>query len=641
MVDLGRRYCDLVMKGGITSGVVFPKAIAKLATQYQFCNIGGTSAGAIAAAGAAAAEYRRATSTSAQEEMQGFRELSALPEFLSEMPAGERSRLFHLFAPEARTRRHFAVLAAMLNHGTKSGLASGVAAMVLNFWLAALAGAVPGGLLLLALDRSSGLWLLATAFAGVLLLFGAVLGASLHAGYSLVKALPEQAYGLSRGYSATTFAPGAAVPLVNFLHDFIQRVAGKGSGEPLTFGDLAGVASMKDRPAGIDLRLMTTALTLGRPYSIPFRVREFYFRRDELLKYFPAAVIEWMENHPGERSKSKQGRDATLKELGYLPLPAQDTLPVIVATRMSLSFPGLLSAVPLYRYAWEDRRSSQKASASRAESHVDGAQEAEGDHLPDDPASGRFAEEHMQRVLFSDGGICSNFPVHLFDSILPAWPTFGINLRDDLKEGDRRANLPPRGASLPPERYTIGSRGSFGDVVEFIGAIVRTMQNWRDNLQRAAPGFRDRIVTVSHTPGEGGLNLDMSAEAITDLANSGELAADELIKAFAIPAASRDDYWTYHRWVRLRSLLCVLQGGLKEVHEGVTSTGNLPAYPTLIEHSPDYVGRSYPLRVHERTAAAEALDAMSELHDLVNGTGSEFCRHSPKPGVELRIQPAL
>ena len=86
MVDLGRRYCDLVMKGGITSGVVFPKAIAKLATRYRFCNIGGTSAGAIAAAAAAAAEYRRATSPSAQEEMQGFRELSGLAEFLSEKP---------------------------------------------------------------------------------------------------------------------------------------------------------------------------------------------------------------------------------------------------------------------------------------------------------------------------------------------------------------------------------------------------------------------------------------------------------------------------------------------------------------------------------------------------------------------------
>lgn len=53
------RLCDLVMKGGITSGVVYPSAVCELARLYSFKNIGGTSAGAIAAAAAAAAEYGR------------------------------------------------------------------------------------------------------------------------------------------------------------------------------------------------------------------------------------------------------------------------------------------------------------------------------------------------------------------------------------------------------------------------------------------------------------------------------------------------------------------------------------------------------------------------------------------------------
>jgi hypothetical protein len=59
--DQGRVFCDLVMKGGITSGVVYPSAIARLAGQYRLRNIGGASAGAIAAGAAAAAEYRRQT----------------------------------------------------------------------------------------------------------------------------------------------------------------------------------------------------------------------------------------------------------------------------------------------------------------------------------------------------------------------------------------------------------------------------------------------------------------------------------------------------------------------------------------------------------------------------------------------------
>src|SRR5258705_1990102 len=51
--------CDLVMKGGITSGVIYPLAVCQLAATRRLRSVGGTSAGANAAAGAAAAEYRR------------------------------------------------------------------------------------------------------------------------------------------------------------------------------------------------------------------------------------------------------------------------------------------------------------------------------------------------------------------------------------------------------------------------------------------------------------------------------------------------------------------------------------------------------------------------------------------------------
>ena len=44
-----RPPCDLVMKGGVTSGVVYPPVIVELAEKHEFVSIGGTSAGAIAA----------------------------------------------------------------------------------------------------------------------------------------------------------------------------------------------------------------------------------------------------------------------------------------------------------------------------------------------------------------------------------------------------------------------------------------------------------------------------------------------------------------------------------------------------------------------------------------------------------------
>ena len=50
---------DLTMEGGTTSGVVYPLAVCELATSFRFRNVGGASAGAIAAALTAAAELGR------------------------------------------------------------------------------------------------------------------------------------------------------------------------------------------------------------------------------------------------------------------------------------------------------------------------------------------------------------------------------------------------------------------------------------------------------------------------------------------------------------------------------------------------------------------------------------------------------
>jgi len=101
-----RRNCDIVMKGGITSGVVYPLAIVELADEFRFHSIGGTSAGAIAAAVTAAAEYQRVTKGNAN----GFRELEKLPDFLAGTTNGEPN-LLNLFppAPPVRGLFHFAM----------------------------------------------------------------------------------------------------------------------------------------------------------------------------------------------------------------------------------------------------------------------------------------------------------------------------------------------------------------------------------------------------------------------------------------------------------------------------------------------------------------------------------------------------
>ena len=67
--------CDVIMKGGITSGMIYPGAVCELAKAYRLRSIGGASAGAIAAAAAAAAECGRATG--------GFELLDQLPHDLT------------------------------------------------------------------------------------------------------------------------------------------------------------------------------------------------------------------------------------------------------------------------------------------------------------------------------------------------------------------------------------------------------------------------------------------------------------------------------------------------------------------------------------------------------------------------------
>jgi len=125
----------MVMKGGITSGVVYLLAIVKLAERFVFKNIGGTSAGAIAAAATAAAEFTRDSG--------GFERLAQLPKFLSEeAPDGSGSNLLAFFQPQHSTARLFRLCVAGLGGGGKA-FVSICARLLSEFWPAILLGAVP------------------------------------------------------------------------------------------------------------------------------------------------------------------------------------------------------------------------------------------------------------------------------------------------------------------------------------------------------------------------------------------------------------------------------------------------------------------------------------------------------------------
>ena len=163
--------CDIVMKGGITSGVIYPLAVCELAQVYRLRSVGGASAGAIAAAAAAAAEVGRrtaaaaasgaTTATSPNATGVGFLGLANLAGELTEKQPDGKSRLFHLFRPQRSAKRLFGLLVAGMDaaadrQSTQSGSARARLAAKLTaagaraFPGRAALGAVPGVVLFLA-----------------------------------------------------------------------------------------------------------------------------------------------------------------------------------------------------------------------------------------------------------------------------------------------------------------------------------------------------------------------------------------------------------------------------------------------------------------------------------------------------------
>ena len=94
--------CDVIMKGGITSGVVYPTALVEFAHHYRLRGLGGASAGAIGAALGAAAEYGR--------DHGGFDVLTRIPD---ELGGGALAKLFQ---PAPATRGLLPIMLRATGH---------------------------------------------------------------------------------------------------------------------------------------------------------------------------------------------------------------------------------------------------------------------------------------------------------------------------------------------------------------------------------------------------------------------------------------------------------------------------------------------------------------------------------------------
>lgn len=662
--------CDMVMKGGITSGVVYPLAICELATSYKFHSVGGSSAGAIGAAACAAAERGRHSANG------GFHRLATLPDYLG-------GSLLELFQPSLSTKPLLDLLRFKLDRKKPGGFAlllavlravwsarGGRTQLVVRFAL--LGVALAAGVAFVRCLGGAAVPTLLAMFAVIACVAWTAVGAAKDIAAFVLSVVRGNAYGVCTGHaegaSAASPSPkspsdrtaaGCEYALSDFLTDEFDALADMPAGgvEPLCFGHL------EKHEHRIKLEMFTTNLTNGRPHRLPFETAcsfntdSFFFEPKAFLSYFPKRVVEWMKNNPPKAPVARD-RDweewellcALMARKGLFPFPDRCELPVVVATRMSLSFPGLISAVPLWGIDWHSAQNSAAREAWRARANA-----RRGAGTPFDAqqlvAANAAAPEHLAPALcwFSDGGICSNFPIHFFDVPLPQWPTFGINLRS-LPEDRKLSSVQSENVELD------GSTGqgqrvpwsAIESVASFGGAIFNTIHNWSDNAQMRAHGYWDRVahVLLDETH-EGGLNLTMPAETVRRLARRGRHAGRKLAGRFQPSAQTTkgSPSWDRHRWIRLRTTMAQLEKLLIEIEGEFAKPGQGggPSYQGLVARSSDAApptGYWWTDNRHEQYSRSQTA-ALLALAQRWSQAGPRFEHDAPRPRPKLRSMPPI
>lgn len=683
--------CDLIMKGGITSGVVYPGAIAEIADRYRLRSIGGTSAGAIAAAAAAAMEFGRTSGCNAG----ALDRLAGVAARLGAPTADGTPLLTRLFQPDPDTAPLLSPLLDMMRPGFRAKMRGALDLLALPLLVAAVLAA---GLLYVAGLRQLPPGIvakIALALIALVLLAALVLPLLWLLRIRRPLAALAEGFGFCSGMTPARSRDDPPLPsLTGWLHSEIQALAGLPSNEPLTFADLwtadkrAGGVSREgaiqaaleelDAPlakvglAGcrreVDLALVASDMSRSLSVQFPFLPggAKLYARRSDLAALFPAEVVQWMESRPAATLDSDlegvtlDGADA--RDLVF-PLPRPEDIPIVFAARVSMSFPLLFRAVRLYLLHFRSRR------------HGGGKQ--------------------LHELWLADGGITSNFPVHLFDAPVSTRPTFCLNLlypgdevRSESGAGEAapesaestestestESAQPSEGASDDPEAANIRmartnqaellllhqmKQGpSLSRLIGWGGRIIFTARQWSDIALMNVPGYRDRIVHIRMLPGEGGLNLAMGRDTVRRLDSRGRLAGQVIAERFR-PGRSTDPLyggelrlnWSNHRFVRFRSFVAALEVSAARFVGGWNKdSAAQPSLDDMIDRAaaatpPPYVGYVFGSN-GQRHLARDMVRSVEALHDLAGhaGISVDFTaghHTSPRPKPVLRLRPAL
>ena len=637
------RYCDVVLDGGVINGVVYPGFLIELARNFHFQSIGGTSVGAIAAALAAACEYNRRFGSD-----NGFNQgLAKMPGELADWvdDAQEVTKIQSLFQPDLGVKRLFDwfvdVLGERLESKNKffwnsrestqpisvpsdSNFLTRLLRLLWTVWSKAVNHLGPNWPGIFFWFLLATVFVISINYPGIkeagyawqsfhsfitlrngflwegIYLFGCLV---VHPIFIFI----AQCYRLIRlpGYGACTGMRSEGsehTALSEWLYDGVQKSAGLPLHRPLTFADLwrapGGPVGSDggNESRSIDLRTITTCLSHGRIYELPLANDEtpLMFRLSEFKSYFPKAVIDhlrcvskpvqlqtcrFLQDKFTERAaefcldpKLSQNTNVSKLDLCKKQLEAafavpedvsqgfcdpdirelpNANLPIVVAARLSMSVPILFQNMPLLGFNFD-----------------------------------KNAEDiTIVRLWFTDGGLGSNFPIHLFDKPIPRWPTFGMKILDDPprrtssgyplktylpyghKDGAENTLLFP----MDESNFSISEKkGGFSAFYFFLKSMYFSTKDGHDQSFLRMPDVRNRVLKLYMNNRSGNsLNLKIAPEQIIDLAlkygaEGGRNAAQAYLAQIPNPKYSNwVNLWQDHRWVRLNMLINGMRDYLK------------------------------------------------------------------------------
>jgi hypothetical protein len=299
---------------------------------------------------------------------------------------------------------------------------------------------------------------------------------------------------------------------------------------------------------------------------------------------------------------------------------------------MSLSFPLLISAVPLYAvdYTRKASRTYSKRVAEWRQANPQGSLEEHAKAVP---------PPEFDINWFSDGGLTTNLTVQFFDSPLPTRPTFAIDLarfsEDHPQSIDERQNsyLPEVNQGGLLRRTAHWNPQPLSQLISFGLSLIQTARSWVDQASLVMPGYRDRVVTVYSGADEGGLNLSMPADVVARLSTRGQFAGRRLVERFG----PTGEDWNNHRWLRFRAAMAALSEWFAGFEKGYRAPAPT-SYEAILTGQASQP--SYPM-TPDRLAAAHVriTKLLTQIDQWAGPPADAFTDRRPKQPPVLRLVP--